>query len=543
MRSVQRVYVYVLALASLVAMTVGIVNLTGVVVSPLVGLPFDPEAFARWAGILVIALPLYLGHIFWANRMARRSEEERRSGWRKGFEYSVETLGDILIVVFWYKVLRSAVLMDLGGWHEDVRLWWLTVAKGVLNGVWGMILVVYVRLLIQGDGDELHEGRWGRVWRRLSLLLMGWIGLFLFLRGGVLFPQVGILAAFVSFPGALTIGAWWFEPLSSGVASFVVGWGTWRWSWLRWEVWAAKREEEAMSLCRQLFLYSGLAVGLGLFLVGLGYLLRQGLLGILGVPLGEAQMWVAHLVWACVAIGVGGLIGGVHRRFLNAEAVTRERPALLVERLYTYVVSGVALIVLWWGGVDVLQAMAVRVFSLPGIWGVSALEWRRTLATGLALILVAGPVWWWHWRRVQRWARRLDDVGHAERVSLLRRVYVYGVSLIAGLVVLVYVARLAYYVWLRLLNVPVDTLMNLVGVVGPALVALGVWGYHLTVVMGDMRRERVWASGDTRLKALLAERERLLARIEEVEREIKRLKGKGDEAVAGRETSKMSDVR
>ena len=528
MRGVQRIYVYGMAAVSLFAVTLGVVNLTGVILAPVVGLPFVPERFATWAGVLVVAFPLHLIHGMWVHRMAQENDEERRSGLRKAYEYGVATLGGLLFVLFAQRCLRAATFMALGGWFEDVRRWWLSLGTGVLNAGWGLLLVWYARVLLTSDGDLLQEGK-ERRWRQVTLLVIGLVALFLWLQGGTRAGQVMALVVLLPQRGVLTLGRWWAPPLSGAVASLLVGLGVWRWVWQRWVAWGEVTAEERYAVSRQLFFYTGLGAGVGLFLVGLGYLLRLGLLGILGVPPGDVWVWLPRSVWAAVAIPIGLGVAYVHWHSIQGESarIGGGEP-LVVERLYMYVVSGVALAVLWWGGMTVIKALMVPLVTLPvGSTGAFRV-WRQVLATGLALVLVAGPVWIWHWHRVERVARRKDEVGHKERLSLLRRVYVYGITFVSGVVVLIYSARVAYFVWLRILGFEIESVHEIVNVVGPALVSLGVWVYHLMVVVRDLRLERTRVEGGPRLESLLAERERLWGRIREIDEEIERLKGGGD---------------
>ena len=525
MRTVQRVYVYVMAFASLVGITVGVINVSRVVVAPLVGFYFVAEDFARWAGLLVVAFPLHVLHAWWAWRRGRMDAEERASGIRKLYVYGVALMGLVLWLVSGARTMTTWVQMCVQGWNAPLSQWLLQVGSGGLNVAWTMLLMMYAWVWARADGDVLAEVGWGRLWRRLFALTAGIAGLVVMTSGVVQWGQVVLVRLFVPFQGEVyRLGVWWKKPLSEGIALMVVGSAVWYWAWSTWQRWGDVSEDERFSWPRQVFYYSGIGLGLGMFLVGVGYVLRLGLFGLLGVPWGDPWRWGSRTAWALMVMGVGAGVWWVYRRYVERERLGLEKwEALLVERVYMYVVSGVALGVTWWGSVRFLQALTMV------LWGggsFSDMQWRRFMATGLALVLVAGPVWIRYWKHIQQVARRRDDVGHLERRSLLRRGYVYGVSLIAGIILLIYLAQVAYYGVLWFLGVELARWEEFSYVLGPGFVALWVWVYHMWVIRQDARLERT-AGVVSRKSQLLREREILLKRLQEIDEELRQLEGEG----------------
>lgn len=89
-----------------------------------------------------------------------------------------------------------------------------------------------------------------------------------------------------------------------------------------------------------------------------------------------------------------------------------------VRRAYFYLVSGVSLAVLLVG----LANLGSVVLELMG--GAAETTARDAIASSLAAVVVAAPVWVLHWRWTQQMARR----DRTEQASALRCLYMYGVA-------------------------------------------------------------------------------------------------------------------
>jgi len=307
----------------------------------------------------------------------------------------------------------------------------------------------------------------------------------------------------------------------------------WRAAWVLETRWAGDFPQERTALTRQLFYYAGVTLGFGVFLVALAYLLRQGLLGLMGEPFGPRQAWWPRLAAALAGLPVAAGVWQVYRARVLREAFHEQAvwSRLQVVRLYTYVVSGVALAVSWWGLVTLIRVGA-RTLVTPEAHTLSPFWWRAPLATGIALTAVALPTWIRYWHRIERVARSSTPEGEMERGSLLRRVYLYGVSLAAGLIVLLYLAQVAREIWLWILGVPrVQLLDRLVNASGPAIAAVVTWGYHMYVLRGDIAH-RLPDKAHTR-EMLLAERRRLLQRLAEIDRALDKLNQEEPESHGG----------
>ncbi len=522
MRNVQRIYIYVMAYTSLVGILSGLINLAQILIQHAFRLGFEVEDFALWAGVLVVTFPLHVGHAWWIARLGRDAEE-RHASLRKLYIYAILTLGTVLAAVSLYQVLKDLLRAALGYPLTDFTVWAINLLERATVLLGGLILLWYGILLVRQDRDFGREGGWAATWRRLYVFLVGIGGLYFSIVGTIGFLQLICYAIFPPFktPASyLGLGSWWMVSLADQGATLLIGLLLWRVGWFWEERWSRPTapDSERRSLLRQAYYYVGIALGLAVFLVALAYLLRQGLLWMFGTRLGPREQWWPLLSLALSALPVGWTVWWTYRHHLLPERLSQKAYPSLVERLYIYLASAVGLAVAWWGIADI-----IRVLTHAWLWKSTDLSilpawWHHPLATGIALSAVGLPTWVWHWRQAQQWIH-LPDAGPQERTSLLRRIYLYGFALIAGLIVIVDLSRVAQHVWLWILGVEEQRLWGeIVNASGPALTAFLVWGYHMKVIVTDSRVQKQPESlSEAEIEKLQEERERLLQRLKEIE--------------------------
>ncbi len=147
-----------------------------------------------------------------------------------------------------------------------------------------------------------------------------------------------------------------------------------------------------------------------------------------------------------------------------------------VRRLYFYALALISAEVIIWGAINLLRTVITR-----GLIGGGSL-----LATGLSLVLVGVPIFWLHWRTVQRDAQREPE----EAASRIRAVFFYA-ALLATLLPIVYAILALIDRWLTtLLGLPVSgarfggggtALDNLIAVLVNAL----AFAYFWYILRGD----------------------------------------------------------
>ncbi len=517
MQTVQRVYLYVMSWAALVALSSGITRLAGLLLAFALGLPLAREPIAFWAGVVMVAFPLFVGHAVWLERHVRRESRETQARLYHVYAYATAAIGMYYLFRATLRGLSLAFERWLGIGEPVAAVWWANWLTQNAHLLWAVIVLWYSRRLIALSPEETPTTA---RWPRLFVFLIGEVGLILGTVGGIYILSLLLLWFLPPLPPSeWQIGVWWREGSAPRLAWMITGWAFWTWAWRQLEFWH-EHPLHARAWTRQAFYFVNVGLGLSLVLLALGYLVRQGMLGLLGEPLGPRYRWWPSLAAAGVALGVGSVIWWVHRWRVQQEwgDLRGQWFHVAVGRGYTYVVCAVALGVTWWGAMTALRVLTTLL--LPGE-GLGGNWWRQHLATGTAMFLVAAPVWLWHWRQIQHVATRPDRIGQQERASWMRRVYLYGVGLVAGLVMLVYSGRIVYALWLWALGVSTPIFWTTAtNAIGPGVLSVLVWVYHLYTIQQDNRRSEAELSLPDR-EALLAEREALLRRLAEIEAQLK----------------------
>ena len=257
--------------------------------------------------------------------------------------------------------------------------------------------------------------------------------------------------------------------LALGLALTLVGTPIWFLHWVLAQRAIRQFLGETRGLSRRVYLYLVLGIS--------GVLAAVGLVSLLRWLLGDGSFNGTHLAFPLVW---GGL-WAFHWRVEDLEGQTTEL-ARSVRRLYVYVTSLYGLGMLTTGvGIIVAQlfqegygALFATEFLLPS----RETLWSDTTRIGIAVALVGGVYWWWHWHRVYR--------GDTE--SVLRQVYLYLFAILGGAIaVVVSLSILLFGVLQWLIGQPDVTgasahFQFLPSVMAAVVTGAWVWGYHWAVV-------------------------------------------------------------
>lgn len=507
MAGIRRFYFYFVALISFVAGLFAVQALIDVLADTwfagsaravVGGAGYVRGAIAQSGGLLLVAAPLFLLHWGYSQRH-RHDPDEIASPLRKLFLYvgAAFALGFLLTNLYdLFNVLAQAALgVALRGPAE-----WLSA---LLNAAVSAALLAYVSRIARTDGDYGAEPHFAGTVRRLYQAAAGLTGVAL-----LLVASQRILETLLQFasdrlqPAVVT--TWWREPLAGGIAMLLVAVLLSRGVWVSWRELIAAHPGEARQPLRRLYLYSAVVISALAVLVPLANVLRELLLMAFNraTPSGAALIdaLIGPLAWV-----PGGLIGWVwHWRYLSAEAARHGESSegAVVRRLYYYAVAATGLVILWLGAVDLVQVLLDWLFTAGGRTPGDTL-WVDPLANGLSMVAVGAPVWLAHWRTVQSIARRPDTAGAAERRSLMRRIYLFGVALVGALLILFYLAQVVYRLLLSLLGDPNAALLSAATAndLARSLIAAALWSLHLLAIRHDSRMAEAEDAAQERLAA------------------------------------------
>ena len=522
---IRRLYFYVVAFASFAASIAALNQLLtalddiwfGQMAALVVGgRAYEREVLAASAGVLIVAVPIYLLHWHLIRRLVEQPGE-RTSGLRKLFLYAVSALAIGYALFSVYELLGGLLSLALGQPVADSEIWpggWLHL---MLMVVIGLLLETYYHRTLVGDGDYGHEAGLASVPRKLFQVITGLIGLILILFGASDILETGWRLVSQPRP-VLSAGMWWRAPLADGAAMLLVGLLLAAVNWRRWQEVTVANSDEARSAFRRFYLYAGVIVGAVATLVPAANLLREGLLLLFGSGATDRMELVDKLATPAGFMPVGVVIWWWHRRVLRTESAQYGVSAegAMVRRVYYYVVAATGLVLLWFGAAETVSALLDWALGAGGKGGGPAI-WVEPLATGLSLLVVGVPVWAMHWRTVQGIARRQDDAGLTERMSLPRRVYLYGAALAGALLILYYLARVMYRLLLSLLGDPYAGLLSVetADEIARAAISAILWTVHVIAIRTDVRMGPTKSETDTS-----RERERLARRIADLESEL-----------------------
>ena len=255
--------------------------------------------------------------------------------------------------------------------------------------------------------------------------------------------------------------------LALGLAMFLVGTPIWLVHWKLAQRAVITVPWEAQALARRIYVYLVLSSSAALVAIGLVSLFRVWL----GADSFNGVNLALPLVWGSLWI--------YHWQVFGSETRTN-RTGDPVGRLYVYVTSWYGLgmlavgvgIVLWrmlLSAYDSLFATELLVAQSSGLW-------NDVTASGVAVALVGGLFWWWHWHRVAR-----TDAGAG-----LRQVYLHLFTILPGsAAVLVALTLLLFRVLQLAIGQPdsaaADHFRVLPGIVVALVAGIGLWGYHWAV--------------------------------------------------------------
>ena len=321
---------------------------------------------------------------------------------------------------------------------------WAYSSAMTLVSVW---LMGYWQAIIRADGDYGTEDGAAGALRRLYQVVAGLIGVVLFIVGGAATLEA-LLDQIVRAPVA-TDGGVAVRQFADGAAALVVGLLLARRNWLEWATLIARGPDEGRTGLRRLYLFGAVMVGAIAVLVPLALIVRQGLLLLFGQGDGAGIALLLDLIQAASFIPFGAAVFWWHQRSLHGEELRYgdSDESVTVRRVYRYLTAAIGLALLWFGTVEVLQSLIDATFGAQAGVKTGRL-WVEPLATGLSLAAVGLPVWLVQWRQIRRAAAGDDPASAAERRSVPRRIYLYGVALVSALLALFFVAQILYRLFL-----------------------------------------------------------------------------------------------
>jgi len=472
MRTVRRLYFYAVAFVSLEIILWGLIGLGRSLICPEQVICANGASLANALALILVGVPFFGVHWWFAQQMSAREMEERAAGVRGFFLYAV-LLSTLIPVV--QNLLALTNRLTLTGFR-------LAASRALVGGgqVWSdNLIAIFMNLLVAAYFYSVLLVDWKVIQpvhafadlRRLYRYLWVLYGL------GLLVTGVGLLIRFLMVfdPQWISLGTYRYWGVN-GLVATLLGMVIWAYAWgvvQKSLVEPAERE----SYLRLGLLYLLSLVGAVTALIAGGGILNnllRLLFGVkaelphffsaLGSPMGVFVP--AALVWA--------YYGSWLTRTLREIPEASRRAGM--RRLYFYILSGIGLVATF-TGLTLLANLLVD----------SLLSWRFLdkmvaairLANGLTTLLVGLPLWLVTWQQMQTEAMSEGDSGDHARRSIVRKVYLY-LAIFASVVGGMITAIAALALFLRvLLGVPeTEFLRNLLLLVTVLVLFIGLGLYH-----------------------------------------------------------------
>src|SRR5258706_8049563 len=478
MRSIRRLYFYLVALISLEVVIWGLINLLRTISARNSLFP-GVDTLAQALALILVGLPIFILHWLWSQRAADCDEEERSATLRALFIYSalLATLIPLVqnVLAFLDRLLISSAGLEpsramLGGSQS----WQDNLIAIVLNGIAAAYFFTVLRVNWQSLKERENFGGVRRLYRYLWVLY------------GLLMTVSGVheVLSFLFYAPSALIGETGREVLINGISLIIVGAPIWVSMWMVCQK-ALDEPIEQGSMLRFGVLYLLALAGVITVLTSVGIVLDI----VLRLALGESIALQDFLRQISNPVSIGVPLAGIwayYGAWLGkdiasvSDAVRRGG----LKRFYFYILSLIGLVATFIGLSLLLSFVIDTLIGSGAIWGESL---RPRLAGAIAALLTGLPFWLLTWRPLQAEALASGEAGDHARSSLVRKLYLYLIifaAVIGGMVSGVY---LVYQLLNALLkgSPPDDFISTLLNTLQLLVLFIAFLLYHLSALRRD----------------------------------------------------------
>jgi hypothetical protein len=430
MKSIRRLYFYLVALISIEVVLWGLVGLLRSIVDQTVS--GGADTLAQALALILVGVPIFLVHWMWAQRASARDEEEKTATIRAAFFYAI-LLGSLIPVAqnLLSFIDRSLVQVTGLGVERAFRAFSeQTLADNLIAIIMNGIVAAYFWNILRSEWITLSDPK-----KRENFSEVRRLYRYIWVLYGLLITVFGAqqILQFLLYIPSDVLGDLGRDVAVNGVALLLVGTPVWAYAWSVIQDSLADPAEMGSTL-RLGILYL-LALGGVITVITTAFLVINTILSVL---LGQDISFHEFIreVGGPISIGVPlGLVWAYYGYWLNrhiAAVGDRVRRAAL-KRLYNYVLSLIGLVVAFVGVTSLFRFIIDMVIG-PGMLLTDTT--RGTLSASIASIIVGLPLWLTMWRPMQAEALTSDEMGDHARRSVVRKTYLYlvlFVSVIGGM--------------------------------------------------------------------------------------------------------------
>jgi hypothetical protein len=476
MRTIRRLYFYLLAFISLEVVLWSVITLARTIFDATT-LNNIGDQIAGGLAFLIVGLPMFLFHWIFVQRDSTKDTEERSSRLRELFLYGTY-LATLIPIAQNIVALINRLLL---GWiNLDNHLAFLgsdqTPADNIIALVVMGIAFYYFNITLKREwaanteGNDLSGTRrlFRYTWMLYSLVLL-------------VFSVVFILEFIFLTPTGL--GNPSRELFANGLSILVVMAPLWSYNWLVIQKSLSDNAEYA-STFRLVVLYLLTLGGIITTLFSAGWVIATILNNFLSTsPLDASGLFNKLSSTLALAIPMGviwGYFGKAWRQTTDQEKDPLRKAAL--RRFYFYILALLGNIAVF-SAIQMLLGVVIDVATGEST-GLSS--YSDSISSGLALLIVGLPVWLRYWPSMQAEAAGQNEVGDHARRSVIRKSYLYLLvfTLVVGL--MASAGTLLYHLISTItVNNPGNLLMDFLHD-SKTLVVVVIWlVYHFLALRGD----------------------------------------------------------
>ena len=458
---------YALAFGLFMIVTVGLAGLLSRALDVSNIVNADQSSLASNLAFVVVGGPLLAGIIIWLRNSLRENPSEGHG--------LIPTFFATLAAIVSLLVFLSSAIAALHNVISGDEVLGSTLGRTI---VWGtaLILVLKISNSVIPKNDFRIQYFVGSFITALAAL----IGLVQVL-GGVLALLLSQQTFFDTQKLALVSPD---NPIGIGLGTLVMSGALWIYYWIK-----NANTNKSDTLWLAYVLIAGVGGTLVIAITSLSISLYQVLVWFVGEPSSQnAGEHFASIPQSVATAFAGFLFWWYHKSLLPNESERTD-----VQRTYEYLVSAISLIASAIGISIVIVALIESLTSQVQLAGAGAIN---TLLGAGTVIVVAGPVWWHFWSRIQSIARAESN---AELSSPVRRIYLFLLFGVGGIVAIVSLITIVVQLFDGILssNLGANTFSEMRFAIG-ILISTGiVAGYHWEIYRHEKSVEVSFATTAT----------------------------------------------
>jgi hypothetical protein len=458
---------YALAFGLFMIVTVGLAGLLSRALDVSNIVNADQSSLASNLAFVVVGGPLLAGIIIWLRNSLRENPSEGHG--------LIPTFFATLAAIVSLLVFLSSAIAALHNVISGDEVLGSTLGRTI---VWGtaLILVLKISNSVIPKNDFRIQYFVGSFITALAAL----IGLVQVL-GGVLALLLSQQTFFDTQKLALVSPD---NPIGIGLGTLVMSGALWIYYWIK-----NANTNKSDTLWLAYVLIAGVGGTLVIAITSLSISLYQVLVWFVGEPASQnAGEHFASIPQSVATAFAGFLFWWYHKSLLPNESERTD-----VQRTYEYLASAISLIASAIGISIVIVALIESLTSQVQLAGAGAIN---TLLGAGTVIVVAGPVWWHFWSRIQSIARAESN---AELSSPVRRIYLFLLFGVGGIVAIVSLITIVVQLFDGILssNLGANTFSEMRFAIG-ILISTGiVAGYHWEIYRHEKSVEVSFATTAT----------------------------------------------